>query len=52
MQGGAPQGGPGEQYQPQGEQYQGPQGQQPQAAYGGYYADGGFFNESYMPFDY
>ena len=49
MQGGAPQGGPGQQYQPQGEQYQGPQ---PMAAYGGYYADGGFFNESYMPFDY
>lgn len=45
MQGGAPQGGPGQQYQPQGEQYQGPQGQQPQAAYGG-------FNESYSPFDY
>ena len=49
MGGGAPQGGPGQQYQPQGEQYQGPQ---PMAAYGGYYADGGFFNESYMPFDY
>ena len=50
MQGGAPQGGPGQQYQPQGAQYQGPQSQ---AAYGGYYADGGmFFNQSYMPFDY
>lgn len=49
MGGGAPQGGPGQQYQPQGGQYQGPQ---PMAAYGGYYADGGFFNESYMPFDY
>jgi len=24
----------------------------PMGAYGGYYADGGFFNESYMPFDY
>ena len=56
------QGGPGQQYQPQGEQYQGPQSmqpqqEQPQAAYGGYYADGGmtggmFFNQSYMPFDY
>jgi hypothetical protein len=53
MGGGAPQGGPGQQYQPQGDQYQGPQGQQPQAAMGGYYADGGmFFNQSYMPFDY
>lgn len=83
MQGGAPQGNPGQQYQPQGEQYQGPQAmaayggmyqvggvtpqgagthsQQytirngvaiPTGAYGGYYADGGFFNEGYMPFDY
>jgi hypothetical protein len=74
MGGGAPQGGPGQQYQPQGEQYQGPQ---PMAAMGGYYANGGinnagfralppsvqqkimdnmahggYFNESYMPFDY
>jgi hypothetical protein len=49
MGGGAPQGGPGQQYQPQGGQYQGPG---PIAAYGGYYADGGFFNEGYMPFDY
>lgn len=52
---GAPQGGPGQQYQPQGGQYQGPQSMQqgqPQAAYGGHYANGGFFNESYMPFDY
>ena len=48
--GGGAQGGPGQQYQPQGGQYQGPQ---PQAAMGGYYANGGsFFNESYMPFDY
>jgi len=57
MQGG--QGGaPGQQYQPQGGQYQGPQGQPPMAAMGGYYANGGhydnggYFNESYMPFDY
>ena len=56
---GAPQGGaPGQQYQPQGGQYQGPQGQPPMAAMGGYYANGGhydnggYFNESYMPFDY
>ena len=41
---GAPQGGPGEQYQPQGEQYQGPQ---PQAAYGGYYAHGGINNAGF-----
>ena len=77
------QGNPGQQYQPQGAQYQGPQamaayggmyqiggvtphgagthGQQytikngvavPMGAYGGYYADGGFFNDSYLPFDY
>lgn len=50
MQGNAPQGGPGQQYQSQAQQYQGPQ--QPQAKMGGYFADGGFFNESYMPFDY
>ena len=36
--GGAPQGGPGEQYQSQGEQYQGPQAM---AAYGGMYQIGG-----------
>lgn len=49
MGGGAPQGGPGQQYQPQGGQYQGPQAEQPQAAYGGM-SDGIFYNESASPY--
>ena len=44
MGGGAPQGGPGQQYQPQGGQYQGPQ---PMAAMGGYYANGGINNAGF-----
>jgi len=45
---GAPQGGaPGQQYQPQGGQYQGSQGQQPMAAMGGYYANGGINNPGF-----
>jgi hypothetical protein len=42
--GGAPQGGPGQQYQPQGAQYQGPQ---QMAAMGGYYANGGINNPGF-----
>jgi hypothetical protein len=44
MGGGAPQGGPGEQYQSQGEQYQGPEAM---AAMGGYYANGGINNPGF-----
>jgi hypothetical protein len=47
MQSGAQGGGPGQQYQPQGGQYQGPQGQQPMAAMGGYYANGGINNPGF-----
>jgi hypothetical protein len=46
MQGGQG-GGPGQQYQPQGGQYQGPQGQPPMAAMGGYYANGGINNPGF-----
>ena len=42
--GSAPQGGPGQQYQPQGAQYQGPQ---QMAAMGGYYANGGINNPGF-----
>ena len=46
-QGGPQAGGPGQQYQSQGDQYQGPQGQPPMAAMGGYYANGGINNPGF-----